>query len=100
MLIISNDKERERQIKSELSKAFTIKDFVEALQLLWVPNYQSIPKKKTRKTGLPTHSQLANAELFNDNQGAGKRTENVAFHSRSKHINIRNHFIRDLLVNL
>ena len=42
-------------------------------------------------------SQLANAELFNDNQGAGKLAENPIFHSRSKHIDIRHHFIRDVL---
>ena len=36
MLIISNDKERERQIKSELSKAFTIKDLGEAKYCLGI----------------------------------------------------------------
>ena len=42
-------------------------------------------------------SQLANAELFNDNQGTGKLAENPVFHSRSKHFDIRRHLIRDVL---
>ena len=37
--------------------------------------------------------QLANIELFNDNQGAG----NPVFHSRSKYFDIRRHIIRDVL---
>lgn len=35
-------------------------------------------------------------ELFNDNQGAIKLTQNRNFHSRTKHIDIRHHFVRDM----
>jgi hypothetical protein len=38
---------------------------------------------------------LANVVVFNDNQGAGKLTENSVYHARSKHIDLRYHFIRD-----
>jgi hypothetical protein len=38
---------------------------------------------------------LANVMVFNDNQGAGKLTENSVYHARSKHIDVRYHFIRD-----
>jgi hypothetical protein len=38
---------------------------------------------------------LANVVVFNDNQGAGKLTENSVYHARSKHIDVRYHFIRD-----
>lgn len=33
--------------------------------------------------------------LLNDNQGAIKLTENDSFHARTKHIDVRHHFIRD-----
>ena len=35
--------------------------------------------------------------IFSDNTGAVALSENPVFHSRSKHINIRWHFIRDLI---
>ncbi|KAH0816603.1 hypothetical protein GEV33_006188 [Tenebrio molitor] len=38
---------------------------------------------------------LANVVVFNDNQGAGKLTENSVYHAKSKHIDVRYHFIRD-----
>jgi hypothetical protein len=38
---------------------------------------------------------LANVVVFNDNQGAGKLTENSVYHARLKHIDGRYHFIRD-----
>src|SRR5207249_9529892 len=31
--------------------------------------------------------------IYNDNQGAKKLAENPIFHSRSKHIDIRHHFV-------
>ena len=36
-------------------------------------------------------------EIYNDNQGAQKLAKNPIFHSRTKHIDIRHHFIRDVL---
>ena len=42
-------------------------------------------------------SELVNAEIFNDNQGARKLAINPVFHSRSKHIDIKHHFIRQVL---
>ena len=44
-------------------------------------------------------SQLVSAEIFNDNQGAGELAANPVFHSRSKHIDLRHHFIREVLNN-
>ena len=35
--------------------------------------------------------------LFNDNQGAMKLAQNSNYHSRTKHIDVRHHFIRDVL---
>jgi hypothetical protein len=37
--------------------------------------------------------------LFNDNQGAQKMTENPLFHKRTKHIDVRHHFVREALAN-
>lgn len=36
-------------------------------------------------------------EVFNDNMSASKLAENSVFHARSKHIDMRHHFIRDAL---
>ena len=33
--------------------------------------------------------------LYNDNQGAGELVKNPIFHSRTKHIDIRHHFVRE-----
>lgn len=38
---------------------------------------------------------LAAATLFSDNMGAQKLVANPVFHSRTKHIDIRHHFVRD-----
>lgn len=40
---------------------------------------------------------LTNVVVFNDNLGAKKLADNPIFHSRSKHIDLRHHFIRDAL---
>ena len=45
---------------------------------------------------LPQSSRAA-MTIFVDNQGAMKLTENPQFHNRTKHIDIRYHFIRDTL---
>lgn len=37
--------------------------------------------------------------LYNDNQGAQKLAYNPVFHKRTKHIDIRHHFIRDAVEN-
>lgn len=36
-------------------------------------------------------------ELFNDNLGAQKLAENPLFHGRTKHIDVRHHFVRELV---
>lgn len=41
--------------------------------------------------------ELTTVKLFNDNMGALKLTENHTFHSKSKHIDLRYHFIRDAI---
>lgn len=40
---------------------------------------------------------LSKITLYNDNRGAGLLAENHMFHQRTKHIDIRHHFIRDVL---
>lgn len=42
-------------------------------------------------------SKFARVTIYNDNQAAGKLAENPIFHSRSKHIDVRHHFIRQVL---
>lgn len=41
--------------------------------------------------------QLTDVILYNDNQSAGKLAKNSIFHSKTKHIDIRAHFIRQAL---
>lgn len=36
-------------------------------------------------------------KIFNDNNGARKLAENPVFHARTKHIDVRHHFIREVL---
>jgi hypothetical protein len=43
------------------------------------------------------YSQDSATKIFGDNQSALKLAHNVEYHPRTKHINIRYHFIRDLL---
>ena len=45
----------------------------------------------------PPQSSRAATTIFVDNQGAMKLAENPQFHNRTKHIDIRYHFIRDSL---
>lgn len=37
--------------------------------------------------------------LYNDNQGAQMLTENPMFHKRTKHIDVRHHFVRETVAN-
>ena len=41
-----------------------------------------------------TGIKSSTTKLYNDNQGAGQLIKNPVFHSRTKHIDIRHHFIR------
>ncbi|XP_077277091.1 uncharacterized protein LOC143905509 isoform X1 [Temnothorax americanus] len=41
--------------------------------------------------------KLTNVNLYNDNQGARELAHNPVYHGRSKHIDIRHHFIREVL---
>ena len=40
---------------------------------------------------------LADAVILNDNVGAQELAENPSFHARSKHIDVKHHFIREVL---
>jgi len=40
--------------------------------------------------------ELMDVTIFNDNMGALKLAENPIFHNRSKHIDLRFHFIREV----
>jgi len=44
-------------------------------------------------------NHLADLTILNDNLGAKKLVENPGFHSRSKHIDVRHHFVREALSN-
>lgn len=35
--------------------------------------------------------------IYNDNQGAGKLCKNPVFHNRTKHVDIRHHFVRETI---
>ena len=37
--------------------------------------------------------------IFNDNQGAGMLSKNPVYHNRTKHVDIRYHFVRDAVLN-
>ncbi|KAH8357354.1 hypothetical protein KR200_003192, partial [Drosophila serrata] len=41
--------------------------------------------------------QLSTTVIHNDNQGACQLTRNPVFHKRTKHVDIRHHFIRELV---
>lgn len=43
------------------------------------------------------HKKLAEITLFNDNRGANCLAENPIYHARSKHIDLRHHYIRQVL---
>lgn len=43
------------------------------------------------------HGDLATVTLYNDNMGAASLAQNPIHHARSKHIDIRCHFIREAL---
>lgn len=47
-----------------------------------------------RELGFDT---LADVTIFNDNQGARELAHNPVYHGRSKHIDVRHHFIREAL---
>lgn len=46
-----------------------------------------------------TDIKIGSVKLFNDNQGAQKLATNPVFHKRSKHIDVRHHFVRDVVAN-
>lgn len=46
------------------------------------------------KLGIPTTSNIT---VYNDNASALKLAKNSVYHSRTKHIAIRHHFIRKIL---
>lgn len=46
---------------------------------------------------LPTNVNLPPSELFNDNNGTVFLSQEAAVNSRSKHIDIRHHYIRELV---
>ncbi|KOC58971.1 Copia protein [Habropoda laboriosa] len=47
-----------------------------------------------RTLGFESQSRI---QLYCDNQGAIKLAENPVFHNRTKHIDVRHHFVRDAL---
>lgn len=46
-----------------------------------------------------TWSQIKMITIFNDNQGSQQLAKNPVFHSRTKHIDVRHHFVRDAVEN-
>ncbi|KAK2577751.1 hypothetical protein KPH14_012778 [Odynerus spinipes] len=44
-------------------------------------------------------AKLGQVKIFCDNNGARKLAENPIFHNRSKHIDIRDHYVREVLEN-
>jgi len=57
---------------------------------------ESVNLKLFLKETLGTQDVVA---IFNDNQGAGDLTRIPVFHNRTKHVDIRHHFIRELVEN-
>lgn len=49
-----------------------------------------------REIGMEKFSQL---KIFNDNRGAEQLATNPMFHARTKHIDIRHHFVREAVLN-
>lgn len=48
-----------------------------------------------KKHGIDVLSKIT---VFNDNQSGGKLVENPVFHSRTKHVDIKHHFIRQAII--
>lgn len=49
-----------------------------------------------RELGFPA---LADLTIYCDNRSSIRLAENTVYHARSKHIDIRHHFVRDVLKN-
>lgn len=52
-----------------------------------------------RFIGEATWTKPETITIFNDNQGSHQLAKNLVFHSRTKHIDVRHHFVRDAVKN-
>lgn len=55
-------------------------------------------KKALHLQGIINHTKMSNGctTIFNDNLGAQDLVKSICFHPRTKHINVRHHFIADI----
>uniref|UniRef100_A0A803MU96 CCHC-type domain-containing protein n=1 Tax=Chenopodium quinoa TaxID=63459 RepID=A0A803MU96_CHEQI len=96
--IISSDMNDIIKLKHQLSKEFDMKDLGPAKKILGM----QITRDKQRGTLQLSQSEYIKRVLQKFNMGDAKPSaihlaKNSAFHSRTKHIGIRYHFIRSLL---
>lgn len=64
-----------------------------AKEMLWLQRLQSDIKERSGSTIYMSKSQI----LHGDNQGSIQLASNPKYHARSKHINVKYHFLRDLV---
>ena len=86
MLIVGSGIEEINNMKKQLSKQFAMKDLEVGKEMIWLHGFLDELDKK-QKMGI----------LHSDSQSAIFLAKNSAFHSKSKHIQTKYHFIRYLV---
>ncbi|CAA0837820.1 cysteine-rich RLK (RECEPTOR-like protein kinase) 8 [Striga hermonthica] len=108
MLVIGHDTSKIAQLKKELSKSFAMKDLGAAKNILgmkisrdrkngrlWLSQEDYI--EKVLEMFNMSKARVEKNVVFSDSQSAIHLSKNSSFHSRSKHIEVRYHWIRNVL---
>ncbi|KAA1072112.1 hypothetical protein PGT21_050322 [Puccinia graminis f. sp. tritici] len=91
--LISWKSKRQRTVALSTTEAEYMAISDAAKHLLWMRRMISL----ISQTPMETADVITDMELFNDNNGAVFLSQESAINQRSKHIDIRYHFIRDLV---
>ena len=90
MLIASKNQGEICSLKAQLSKEFEMKDLGEAKKILGM----EIARDRQRGTLCLTQKQVT---VFCDSQSAIHLAKNQVYHARTKHIDVRYHFVREII---